>query len=135
MEDLVQLAKRGDITKFEAAWASDNNKPYPFKNADDGALATAAYNRYRTMDSSASTTTTDPNKGANAFQKIAGGVLGVGGDIVGAQEQQGYLPNMTQEYIKMSGVIKGMLDNQGNLKGMADMAKTILGTMGDQGLL
>lgn len=135
MADLVQLAKRGDIKKFEEAWASDYNKPYPFKNADDGAAATAAYNRYRTMDSSASTTTTDPNKGANAFQKIAGGVLGVGGDIVGAQEQQGYLPNMTQEYIKMSGVIKGMLDNQGNLKGMADMAKTILGSMGDQGLL
>lgn len=133
MADLVQLAKRGDIPTFEKEWARANNKPYPFQG-NDGQLATDAYNRYRNMDSS-NANSSSGSKGANAFQKIAGGVLNAGAEIVGAQEQQGYLPNMTQEYIKMSGVIKGMLDSQGNLLGSTDMFKTVLGAINDQGLL
>jgi hypothetical protein len=63
--------------------------------------------------------------GANTFQKVTGGVLGAISGVVETQEQQGYLPNMSQEYIKMSGLISGMLDAQGNLLGGMDLLKKV----------
>ena len=67
----------------------------------------------------------DGDKGANTFQKVTGGVLGAISGVVETQEQQGYLPNMSQEYIKMSGLISGMLDAQGNLLGGMDLLKKV----------
>jgi hypothetical protein len=84
---------------------------------------------------SGSSTTTSGGGGANTFQKITGSILNAGSEIIGAQEQVGNLPLMTEEYIKMSGVIKGMINSQGNLKGSADMFKTVIGAIGDQGLM
>jgi hypothetical protein len=133
MADLLDLAKKGRVTEFEKEWATKNNRPYPL-NYNDGILAKAEFDRLKTYDTSAGKTTSGSGT-ANTFQKIAGGVLNAGAEIIGAQEQTGYLPQMTEEYIKMSGVIKGMIDGQGNLKGATEMFKTVLGSIGDQGLL
>jgi len=133
MADLLDLAKKGRVTEFEKEWAKANNRPYPL-NPSDGLQAKAEFDRLKTYDTSAGKNTTGGGT-ANTFQKITGGVLNAGAEIIGAQEQTGYLPQMTEEYIKMSGVIKGMIDGQGNLKGATEMFKTVLGSIGDQGLL
>lgn len=133
MADLLDLAKKGRVTEFEKEWATKNNRPYPL-NYNDGILAKAEFDRLKTYDTSAGKTTSGGGT-ANTFQKITGGVLNAGAEIIGAQEQTGYLPQMTEEYIKMSGVIKGMIDGQGNLKGATEMFKTVLGSIADQGLL
>lgn len=132
--DLALAARKG-LNEFATLYKSRvNSGANPTEINSQYSLYLAADPNQKPTTTS-NTTTNSGSGGPNAFQKIAGGVLNAGAEIVGAQEQQGYLPNMTQEYIKMSGVIKGMVDSQGNLLGATDMFKTVLGSIGDQGLL
>ncbi len=131
VDDIVKNARNREtaIANFNAASASGVN--LNFKDFSD------KLDKKFPINGAAATTQNNSGGGggANTFQKITGGVLNAGAEIIGAQEQTGYLPQMTEEYIKMSGVIKGMVDAQGNLKGATDMFKTVLGAIGDQGLL
>jgi hypothetical protein len=124
MADLIQLAKRGDITRFEDAWARANKKPYPFQNVDDGKMASDAYNRYRTMDSSASTTTSGGGT-ANKFQQYTGGLIGAVDKAIATQEKQGYMPGLKEEYISASDALSVLLDKNGNLVGATDLLKNV----------
>lgn len=76
---------------------------------------------------------TNNSGGPNTFQKAGGSILNFGANLVATQESTGgYLPGMSAEYIKMSELIKGMLDSGGNIKGIGELVKATLSNIAGQ---
>ena len=79
MADLVDLAKRNQITDFEKEWARTNGKGYPLSSAD-GQAAKTDFDRYKTYNLSNTNTNTNNSTGSGSIgstaQKSIVGLLG-----------------------------------------------------------
>ena len=132
MADLIKIAKSSNITVFTAAYCNEQSPKLDPTNLTTAQTNTilATYNSYKNNPTMTPSKDDDGTKGKGS---LLGNISNVTQKLAVTQTtQNGYLPSMTEEYLKVDEILNKIIDKQTGLNNLQDIGQSLIGGMGDQ---
>lgn len=104
----------------------NNNNPLTDSERSNLFNAFQRYHQTTTTSTSTSSSTTSSSPPSSGKSNVFEGIAKIATGYVATQQQQDYMPQMNEEYIKMNDIIGTIINKQGQLNSLQDIGKNVL---------